>query len=120
MIKKSNTLRISVAFVFCFVFVSAFRMDGVREPAPTTPAPDRNVVSPEVHPLNTLAKSLSQSASRPRLPLEKIDSETLWLARAIFSETKRVDEQILVAWVIRNRVDTGFRGKRLLRAVLGV
>jgi hypothetical protein len=42
---------------------------------------------------------------------EQIDPETLWLARAIYSETKRADEQVLVAWVIRNRVETGYRGK---------
>jgi hypothetical protein len=50
-----------------------------------------------------------------RLPLvdaSEIDSETLWLARCIYSETKQPIEQELVAWVIRNRVETGYRGKR--------
>lgn len=42
---------------------------------------------------------------------EVIDSETLWLARCIYSETKRPEEQELVAWVLRNRVETGYRGK---------
>ena len=52
-----------------------------------------------------------------RLPLLKpaqlknLDSETIWLARAIYSETKRPEEQELVAWVVRNRVETRFRGK---------
>lgn len=118
MIKTSNTLRISGAFVFFFVFVSAFRMDRVQAPAPTRLVQDMDVVSTDVHPLNTLAKSLSRSASITQLPLGMIDSETLWLARAIFSETKRPDEQILVAWVIRNRVDTGFRGKRTYQSVV--
>ncbi len=118
MIKKSNTLRISGAIVFCFVFVSAFRMDRVQAPVPTTLVQDMDVVSTGVHPLNTFAKSLSQSASITQLPLEMIDSETLWLARAIFSEAKRPDEQILVAWVIRNRVDTGFRGKQTYQTVV--
>ena len=36
--------------------------------------------------------------------------EILWLARVIYSETKRPDEQELVAWVVRNRVETGYRG----------
>jgi hypothetical protein len=36
--------------------------------------------------------------------------EVLWLARIIYSETKRPDEMRLVAWVARNRVDIGFRG----------
>ena len=39
-----------------------------------------------------------------------IDSETLWLARAMFSETKRYDEQELVGWTVRNRLETNFRG----------
>ncbi|MDX1548438.1 MAG: cell wall hydrolase [Rhodothermales bacterium] len=47
-----------------------------------------------------------------------IDSETLWLARCIFSETKRPEEQELVAWVIRNRVDTGYRGQHTYRDVV--
>ena len=46
------------------------------------------------------------------LPPEQIDSETLWLARCIFSETKQPEEQELVAWVVRNRVETGYRGNR--------
>lgn len=46
----------------------------------------------------------------PPQELKKIDNETLWLARCIYSETKRPEEQELVAWVIRNRVETEFRG----------
>ena len=47
------------------------------------------------------------------LPAEKlsgVDEETLWLARAVYSETKRIDEMELVAWTIRNRVETRYRG----------
>jgi hypothetical protein len=44
------------------------------------------------------------------LPPEQIDTSTLWLARCIYSETKRPKEQELVAWVVRNRVETGYRG----------
>ncbi|NBB87960.1 MAG: hypothetical protein GVY12_17305 [Bacteroidetes bacterium] len=36
--------------------------------------------------------------------------EVLWLARCIYSESNRPHEQELVAWVVRNRVETGFRG----------
>jgi hypothetical protein len=46
----------------------------------------------------------------PPQELKKIDNETLWLARCIYSETKRPEEQELVAWVVRNRVETGYRG----------
>lgn len=52
------------------------------------------------------------------LPPERIDSETLWLARAIYSESHLPEEQLLVAWVVRNRVDTRFRGKRSYEAVV--
>lgn len=38
------------------------------------------------------------------------DEEVLWFSRIIYSETKDVEEQVLVAWVVRNRVETGFRG----------
>ncbi|HET6567810.1 MAG TPA: hypothetical protein VFG50_07590 [Rhodothermales bacterium] len=36
--------------------------------------------------------------------------EVLWLARCIISEADRPNEQRLVAWVVRNRVETGYRG----------
>ncbi len=52
------------------------------------------------------------------LPPERIDIETLWLARGIYSETKRPDEMELVAWVIRNRVETGYRGRDSYREVV--
>lgn len=38
------------------------------------------------------------------------EEDVLWFARLIYSETKNPDEQIYIAWVARNRVDTGFRG----------
>jgi hypothetical protein len=52
------------------------------------------------------------------LPVEKIDTETLWLARVIYSETKRPEEQELVAWAVRNRVETNFRGNESYRAAV--
>ena len=48
-----------------------------------------------------------------------VDStEVLWLARAIYSETKQPHEQELVAWVIRNRVETSYRGENTYRGVV--
>ncbi len=49
------------------------------------------------------------------MPAENILSpedraEILWLARVIYSETKVPEEMRLVAWVVRNRVETGYRG----------
>lgn len=37
--------------------------------------------------------------------------EILWLARIMYSETKRADEQRIIGWVVRNRVDTGYTGR---------
>ncbi len=47
-----------------------------------------------------------------------LDESTVWLARAIYSETKLPHEQELVAWVIRNRVETAYRGHRTYRSVV--
>jgi len=49
---------------------------------------------------------------------ELIDDETLWLARAVYSESKKPAEQELVAWTIRNRVETSFRGRTSYRGVV--
>lgn len=43
--------------------------------------------------------------------LARDEEEILWLARLVYSETKRPDEQVLVAWVVRNRVEAGYKGK---------
>jgi hypothetical protein len=61
----------------------------------------------------TPARSTEPAAS----PLE-VEEPTLWLARAIYSETKLPHEQELVAWVVRNRVETGYRGKDTYREVV--
>ena len=47
-----------------------------------------------------------------------VDSETLWLARCIYSESDRPHEQELVAWVVRNRVATAYRGRRSYEGVV--
>lgn len=49
--------------------------------------------------------------SAPEFSLETVNADVLWLARCIYSETKRPTEQELVAWVIRNRVETRYRGQ---------
>ena len=56
--------------------------------------------------------ALSNLRAVKPLPPALIDSETLWLARLVYSESKRIEEQELVAWVARNRAETGYRGKR--------
>jgi len=46
---------------------------------------------------------------------DDVSEDVLWLARCIYSETKRPQEQELVAWVVRNRVETTYRGKGTYR-----
>jgi hypothetical protein len=55
---------------------------------------------------------------QPTIPSRVIDESTLWLARAIYSETKLPHEQELVAWVIRNRVETDYRGQTTYKGVV--
>ncbi len=59
-------------------------------------------------------------ASRLRR-LSTIDlDEVVWLARCIYSESDRANEQELVAWVVRNRVETQYRGRTYREVVLEV
>ena len=50
------------------------------------------------------------------LPMEQ--DEVLWLGRCIYSESNRAYEQELVAWVVRNRVETRYRGNNYREVVL--
>ncbi len=66
------------------------------------------------------AEDVQAAAVRARLhqlsPLQR--DEVLWLARCVYSESDRAHEQRLVAWVVRNRVETGFRGNTYRDVVL--
>lgn len=72
--------------------------------------------------VQTIRHLMTQIHANPHritpLPPQKIDSETLWLARCIYSETKRPEEMELVAWVVRNRVETRYRGRNTYRDVV--
>lgn len=54
----------------------------------------------------------------PEFAANQVADDVLWLARAIYSETKRAYEQELVAWTIRNRVETNYRGKNSYERVV--
>lgn len=58
------------------------------------------------------------SDAPPAFALDQVSDDVLWLARCIYSETKRAEEQELVAWVIRNRVETGYRGQHEYQSVV--
>ncbi len=118
--RKLFTTPVLVALVVSFSGVIAFRYNlmGGPSPVPSELAiASHTIVTPGPH-LNPIEEALQNPRRLKPLPPEQIDLETLWLARAIFSETKRVDEQALVAWVVRNRVDTRYRGKRSYEAVV--
>lgn len=44
--------------------------------------------------------------------------EVVWLARCMYSESDRPHEQELVAWVVRNRVETEYRGRTYREVIL--
>lgn len=77
--------------------------DSMATPLTATPAP--------VLPAAVVQEALKNPKRIKPLPLQQIDAETLWLARCMYSETKRPEEQELVGWVVRNRVETKYRGK---------
>jgi spore germination cell wall hydrolase CwlJ-like protein len=54
-----------------------------------------------VHPVVFAKEEIVASVSDVRT-----EDEVLWLARTVYSETKISEEQLLVAWVIRNRVES--------------
>ena len=66
----------------------------------------------------TLYQDVAQWYGLPGIKPTNVDSETLWLARCIYSETKNPMEMVLVGWVVRNRVETGYRGRRTYQSVV--
>ncbi|NNF58131.1 MAG: hypothetical protein HKN04_07795 [Rhodothermaceae bacterium] len=65
-----------------------------------------------------LTAAQAAEAEAPAFSPNTVNDEVLWLARAIYSETKRPEEQELVAWVIRNRVETEYRGQVTFRGAV--
>ena len=58
------------------------------------------------------------SDASPPFVLADVSDDVLWLARCMYSETKKPHEQELVAWVIRNRVETEYRGQTTYEGVV--
>ena len=107
---KLHTAPVTAALVLSFTGMIALRTDLIGGPLQLGKAPIEVTVetSPKLNPIEEALRNPKRLAP---LPPEQIDTETLWLARVIFSESKRIDEQALVAWVVRNRVETTYRGK---------
>lgn len=62
--------------------------------------------------------AVAVSNAIPSFSRESVSDDVLWLARCIYSETKQAHEQTLVAWVVRNRVETGYRGQHTYQDVV--
>ena len=117
MVKKHTTLM--VACLLGCAGILAFVIDPMGGRSAESPLSDHPVIDLTIGPrLSPVEEALLRPSRMTPLPPEKIDSETLWLARAIYSETKRPQEQLLVAWVVRNRVETRYRGKSTYQDVV--
>lgn len=78
-------------------------------------AVDRDILAESMPAVNAAPLTQEVSVRSADFASEDVKEDVLWLARCIYSETKRPDEQELVAWVVRNRVETGYRGKDTYR-----
>ncbi len=121
--KTKHTTK-AVLFSLSLFFTGVFLIHGdlfgsATATAVVTVEPPRLVeVEPVDEDSDLIREVLQNTRKLTPLPPEKIDSETLWLARAIYSETKRPEEMELVAWVVRNRVETQYRGKASYEAAV--
>lgn len=93
--------------VLAVTMLSAFQML-----SPVTAGVSTGRIVPMVSVSQTLGTDV------PEFSRETINNNVLWLARCIYSETKRAEEQALVAWVVRNRVETRYRGESSFRGVV--
>lgn len=96
---------------------------------PSAPSASSSVVSAESDSASAIEAAnfqlLSASYGPAQPPIEKpnitpaiVNESTVWLARAIYSETKLPHEQELVAWVVRNRVESQYRGRGTYKEVV--
>jgi hypothetical protein len=76
---------------------------------------DRETLAESMPAVNAAPLTQEVSVKSTEFASEDVKEDVLWLARCIYSETKRPDEQELVAWVVRNRVETGYRGRSTYR-----
>ncbi len=104
--QKLKPALVAVALFVAMVFVFVLNSDAQKQAAQT-------VLMPEIVQVDSAEGDYVVGEKLEKmtpLPVQEIDTETLWLARGIYSETKDAQEQELVAWTIRNRVETGYRG----------
>lgn len=85
---------------------------------PTQTATDGDTTGTQYELLSAIYGHPQYAPADQMSSMPSIDESTLWLARAIYSETKLAHEQELVAWVVRNRVETGYRGETTYKGVV--
>ncbi len=78
-------------------------------------AVDRDTLAETMPAVDAAPLTQEVSVKNTEFASEEVRDDVLWLARCIYSETKRPDEQELVAWVVRNRVETGYRSRSSYR-----
>jgi spore germination cell wall hydrolase CwlJ-like protein len=99
------------------VMLSGFAVSSIEtdEEASTSDVDLVNEASTTVAVLNLTA---AQERARLLADSDALYRATMWLARCIYSESYLEHEQELVAWVVRNRVETRYRGKSKYRSVI--
>lgn len=116
----------ALILLVCFgtLLLTAVRVTTVFHP-PSAPAPTASSAdasqATENADLDLLSAAYGPAQStveKPRIAPSIVDESTLWLARAIYSETKLPHEQELVAWVVRNRVETEYRNNDTYKEVV--
>ena len=108
-----------LALLLGFIGIFSFSGDLLAGEVASRDVSEAMVVEDSVTTRKVQLSPIEEALLHPRrLRPHKLDMETLWLARCIYAETKRPEEQELVAWVIRNRVETGYRGKRTYQSVI--
>jgi len=68
--------------------------------------------------IDSLQIELRHCQEKETVGMRLFKREKKWLSRAIYSETKREDEMWFVGNVIRNRVETGYRGRYSYKGVI--
>ncbi|PSQ95092.1 MAG: hypothetical protein BRD55_11230 [Bacteroidetes bacterium SW_9_63_38] len=110
---------------FGLLLLTAAKVTAVYHPPSASPTPaaagSRATTSPDDAKLKLLSAAYgpgNATAETPQLTPAAVNESTIWLARAIYSETKFPHEQELVAWVVRNRVETEYRGRDTYKEVV--
>jgi hypothetical protein len=70
-----------------------------------------NIITNGTLNINVLPTAIAAEKEASVTSVTQFDKqEILWLARGIYSETKNKEEMRLIAWAIRNRAETKYRG----------